>query len=174
MEKSVFEIPIKINSYEDLFNELDNRDIDKRVVKEEVDNFIDMAILTTSDDVKHMELNLIIHLPVKAKDEIKEVLVREGLMNHYEAVFEYQKKLKKFGVKRITYYAICSLILLVGWYYMVTYKDKSFISSLLNAGGTVLLWEIMSLVFIERKKSKDRAALNRKLSNMKVIFKYID
>lgn len=173
MEENTYNIGIKVESYEELFNKLDYRPLDIRELSEDVDNFIDKFILKSDKKIKNMMLKLIIYLPKSVKDYTKENNTQLGIINHYKSIFEYQKKIKILSIKRITYYAICSLILSAGWYYMVTYKNQNFISSLLNAGGTVLLWEIMSLVFIERKNAKDRAALNRKLSNMKIVFEYI-
>lgn len=174
MINKVYTIPIKVNNYEELFSELDYRNLDQRELNEDVDNFIDMSILRTNEKIKNMEFQLIIHLPEEIKDHNKEAMVEKGLKNHYNSVFEYQKKIKRLSIRRIIYYGISALILLVMWYYIVTYKSEGFLTSLLNAGGTVLLWEIMSLVLIERKNSQDRARMNRKLYNMKIVFKYIE
>lgn len=173
MESRVLDIPIKMDNYEDLFNEFDYRSLERREVKEEIDNFIDMSILKSKEDMKHTSLELIIHLPREVKDEKMEALTKGGIINHYKANFEYEKKIKALGSKRIIYYGVSALILLVSWYYIVTYSSESFLTSLLNAGGTVLLWEIMGLVLIERKNYKDRGRLNKKLSKMEIKFQYI-
>ncbi|MBP3916006.1 hypothetical protein, partial [Clostridium sp.] len=54
------------------------------------------------------------------------------------------------------------------------FKGESLLTSLLNSGGTVLLWEVMSLIFIENKNFKYKLRVNKKLSDMDIVFKYIE
>ena len=68
---------------------------------------------------------------------------------------------------------ISALILLTCWFYIKTYYGESLLTSLLDSGGTVLLWEVMSLIFIESKNFKIKVNINKKLSKMNIVFKYI-
>lgn len=172
-EDDIFNIPIKIDDYEHLFNELDYRELHERELRDDIDSFIDMSVLKGNKKLREIKFELIIYLPEAVKDDKKEEITKMGIINYYKSTLQYQKTLKKLGIKRIIYYAFSALILLISWYYVLKFKSESFISSLLNAGATVLLWEIMSLIFIERKNAKDRYIMDRKLSNMKIIFRYI-
>lgn len=172
-DSDILKIPIKINEYDELFNELDYRKLENRQINKDIDSFIDDTILRSNKKIKDIFIELIIYMPSNVKDEYKQIHSQEGILNYYKGYFEHKKVLNMLGIKRIIYYVICSLILLIAWYYVSKYKGESFITSLLNAGGTVLLWEIMSLIFIERRNSLDKAQINKKISNMKIIFKYI-
>ena len=77
------------------------------------------------------------------------------------------------GVIRIGYYMITAAILLSCWYIIKTSKGESLLTSLLNSGGTVLLWQIMNLIFIEGKNFSYKLRINKKLSNITIVFKYI-
>ena len=77
------------------------------------------------------------------------------------------------GIIRIGYYMIAAAILLTFWYIIKNFKGESLLTSLLNSGGTVLLWEVMSLIFIESKNFKIKVNINKKLSKMNIVFKYI-
>ena len=68
---------------------------------------------------------------------------------------------------------ITAEILLCCWYIIKSYKGESLLTSLLNSGGTVLLWQIMTLIFIEGKNFRYKLRINKKLSNMTIVFKYI-
>ena len=58
-------------------------------------------------------------------------------------------------------------------YFKLKLNDKILLTSLLNSGGTVLLWQIMTLIFIEGRNFRYKLRINRKLSNMNIVFKYI-
>ena len=69
---------------------------------------------------------------------------------------------------------IAAAILLSCWYFIKNAKGESLLTSLLNSGGTVLLWEVMTLIFIESKNFKYKVRVNKKLSNMDIVFRYIE
>ncbi|MGL5348237.1 MAG: hypothetical protein ACRDA3_12870 [Peptostreptococcaceae bacterium] len=173
MEDNVFEIPIKIEKYEDFFNEFDYRDIKNRELNEDIDDLIDKIILTSNRKIKNQKLELIIYIPKDKENHKVEKDVEEGIINYYKSYFNYKKKINIMGMKRIVYYIVYALILLSLWNFIYKYKGENFIGALLNAGGTVLLWEIMSMILIERKNLKDRIIIKRKMLNMNIIFKYI-
>ena len=78
------------------------------------------------------------------------------------------------GIRRIIYYIIAATILLTGWYIIKNSRGESLLTSLLDSGGTVLLWEVMSLIFIEGKNFKYKVRVNKKLANMNIVFRYIE
>ena len=72
-----------------------------------------------------------------------------SIINSYKEFLAREKKLSFMGVRRICYYMIAAAILLSCWYFIKNAKGESLLTSLLNSGGTVLLWEVMTLIFIE-------------------------
>ena len=93
-------------------------------------------------------------MPLQVKDENKEEVSRISIINSYKEFLDREKKLSVMGIIRIGYYMIAAAILLTFWYIIKNFKGESLLTSLLNSGGTVLLWEVMSLIFIENKNFK--------------------
>ena len=123
--------------------------------------------------VKDINVELEINMPLEVRDENKEEMSKVGIINSYKEFLEREKKLSIMGVIRIGYYMITAAILLSCWYIIKTSKGESLLTSLLNSGGTVLLWQIMTLIFIEGRNFRYKLRINRKLSNMNIVFKYI-
>lgn len=108
------------------------------------------------------------------RDEKKEEISKIGIINSYKSFFILEKKLSLMGIRRIVYYIFSSLILLSCWYFIEKHNGESLLTSLLNSGGTVLLWEVMSLILIEGKNFKYKVRVNKKLSNIDIIFRYLE
>ena len=123
--------------------------------------------------LNHINVELEINMPLEVRDENKEEMSKVGIINSYKEFLEREKKLSIMGVIRIGYYMITAAILLSCWYIIKTSKGESLLTSLLNSGGTVLLWQIMTLIFIEGKNFRYKLRINKKLSNMNIVFKYI-
>ena len=112
-------------------------------------------------------------MPSKVKDKNKEEVSKISIINSYKEFLAREKKLSIMGIIRIGYYMITAAILLTCWYIIKNSKGESLLTSLLNSGGTVLLWQIMTLIFIEGRNFRYKLRINRKLSNMNIVFKYI-
>ncbi|MGL5152746.1 MAG: hypothetical protein ACRC7N_19495 [Clostridium sp.] len=173
MKEEFLKIPVKVERYEELFNIYDNRTLDKREFNSDIDELINKSILSSQRKIKDTRINLEVYVVNDIHQSDIEELVKKGIYNHYEGYFNYIDKVNVIGIKRISYYLISAIILLGAWSYVNKNMGTNFIGALLNAGGTVLLWEIMSMVFIQRKNLKDKSMLKKKMLNMKVDFKYI-
>ena len=172
-EKVKCTIPIKVNSYEELFNSLDYRNLAERDINGEVPSWIEEYISRVPQKLSSIDVELLINMPEDAMDKDKEEKSKLGIINYYNSFFILQKKFSLMGIKRICYYIFSALILLTCWFYIKTYYGESLLTSLLDSGGTVLLWEVMSLIFIESKNFKIKVNINKKLSKMNIVFKYI-
>ena len=173
-EKVKCTIPIKVDSYEELFREFDYRDVEERSVNDDLDGWIKEYILRVPYKLKDIYVELEINMPLQVKDENKEEVSRISIINSYKEFLDREKKLSVMGIIRIGYYMIAAAILLTFWYNIKNFKGESLLTSLLNSGGTVLLWEVMSLIFIENKNFKYKLRVNKKLSDMDIVFKYIE
>ena len=171
--KNTYKIPIKINSYEDLFVEFDYRNVEDRSINSDLDQWIKEYILRIPHKLKDINIELEINMPIEIKDDNKEKISKVSLLNSYKEFLKREEKLSFMGVRRIIYYIIVASALLSLWYFIKTNKGESLFTSLLNSGGTVLLWEVMSLIFIQGKNFNYTFRMNRKLSNMDIVFKYI-
>ena len=167
-------IPIKVDSYEDLFREFDYRDPKERGINSDLDEWIKEYILRVPYKLKDIDVELVINMPAEARDEYKEEISKVSIINSYKEFLNSEKKLSIMGVRRICYYIIAAAILLSCWYFIKNSRGESLLTSLLDSGGTVLLWETMTLVFIESKNFKYKVRVNEKLVNMDVVFRYIE
>ena len=172
-EKVKCTIPIKVDYYEGLFREFDYRDVEYRCINEDLDGWLQEYIFRLPYKLKDINVELEINMPLEVRDENKEEMSKVGIINSYKEFLEREKKLSIMGVIRIGYYMITAAILLSCWYIIKTSKGESLLTSLLNSGGTVLLWQIMTLIFIECKNFRYKLRINKKLSNMTIVFKYI-
>lgn len=173
-EKVKCTIPIKVDSYEELFREFDYREVKERSINADLDGWIQEYILRVPYKLKDIYVELEINMPLQVKDENKEEVSRISIINSYKEFLDREKKLSVMGIIRIGYYMIAAAILLTFWYIIKNFKGESLLTSLLNSGGTVLLWEVMSLIFIENKNFKYKLRVNKKLSDMDIVFKYIE
>ena len=173
-EKVKCTIPIKVNSYEELFREFDYRDVKDRSINADLDGWIQEYILRIPYKLRKIYVELEVNMPAEVKDKNKEEVSKVSIITSYREFLAREKKLSFMGVIRICYYIIAAAILLSCWYVIKNSKGESLLTSLLNSGGTVLLWETMTLIFIESKNFKYKVRVNKKLSNMDIVFRYIE
>lgn len=173
-EKVKCTIPIKVDSYEELFREFDYREVKERSINADLDGWIQEYILRVPYKLKNIDVELEVNMPVEVRDENKEEISKESIINSYKEFLSREKKLSFMGVIRIGYYIIAAAILLSCWYFIKNSKGDSLFTSLLDSGGTVLLWEVMTLIFIESKNFKYKVRVNKKLSNMDIVFRYLE
>lgn len=166
-------IPIKVDSYEELFREFDYRDVKDRSINADLDVWLQEYILRLPHKLKNINVELEVNIPSEVKDENKEEISKISIKNSYKGFLAREKKLSVMGVIRIGYYLIVATILLSCWYVIKNSKGESLLTSLLNSGGTVLLWQVATLIFIEGKNFKYKVRINRKLSDMDIVFRYI-
>lgn len=173
-EKVKCTIPIKVDSYEELFREFDYREVKERSINVDLDGWLQEYILRVPYKLKDIYVELEVNMPVEVKDENKEEVSKVSIINSYKEFLAREKKLSIMGVIRIGYYMITATILLTCWYVIKNSKGESLLTSLLNSGGTVLLWQVATLIFIEGKNFKYKVRINKKLSDMDIVFKYIE
>lgn len=111
-EKVKCTIPIKVDSYEALFNEFDYRDVKDRNINSDLDGWIQEYILRVPYKLKNIDVELEVNMPVEVRDENKEEISKESIINSYKEFLSREKKLSFMGVIRIGYYIIAAAILL--------------------------------------------------------------
>ena len=71
-EKIKCTIPIKVDSYEELFREFDYRDVKERSINADLDGWIQEYILRVPYKLKKFDVELIVNMPAEVRDEKKE------------------------------------------------------------------------------------------------------
>ena len=100
-EKVKCTIPIKVNSYEELFNPLDYRNLAERDINGEVHSWIEEYISRVPQKLSSINVELLINMPEDAMDKDKEEKSKLGIINYYNSFFILQKKFSLMGIKSI-------------------------------------------------------------------------
>lgn len=166
-------IPIQLSNYEEAFNQFDYRRNYDRKLNEDLDDFLKSTFITLPLS-KNLEIEIKIFLPQDIKNESCEEIVRRGILSNYVSYEIYEKNIKIMGIRRISYYILISAILFFLWYIFESHNNSFFISEALNTGATVLLWQAMTLIFIENKNFKLNSRINKKLSTAIITFSYLN
>ena len=123
-EKVKCTIPIKVDSYEELFREFDYREVKERSINADLDGWVQEYILRVPYKLKDIYVELEINMPLQVKDENKEEVSRISIINSYKEFLDREKKLSVMGIIRIGYYMIAAAILLTFWYNIKNFKYK--------------------------------------------------
>ncbi|HAX73987.1 MAG TPA: hypothetical protein DCY20_10730 [Firmicutes bacterium] len=164
-------IPLQIETYEQAFFDFDKRPLSMRKLNEDLDSLI-KEILFKSNDTSKMQIEILFHLPKAIKDTQVEEETRQGILNHYKAFDVQANKIRKMGLRRLVYYISMSLFLFILYYLVEKYSGVTFLSTMLCSAATVILWQVSTLVFIERKNLNIDIQMNKLLSNSEVRFIY--
>lgn len=167
----IHRIPLKFDSYEDIFYEFDYRTLDMKDVSDDVDSFITSQV---SDliTLKNFSIVLEIYLPKSVFNEEKENLTSQGIDNYYDSKITFDNNLSKMGLRRLLYYFIVSTLFFILWYFAQDFFGDTFLTIAFDTAGTVILWQAMTLIFIERKNHNVNKGINKLFSEMKIVFKY--
>ena len=84
-EKVKCTIPIKVNSYEELFNPLDYRNLAERDINGEVHSWIEEYISRVPQKLSSIDVELLINMPEDAMDKDKEEKSKLGIINYYNS-----------------------------------------------------------------------------------------
>ena len=83
-EKIKCTIPIKVNSYEELFREFDYRDVKDRSINVDLDGWLQEYILRVPYKMKDIYVELEVNMPLEVKDENKEEVSKVSIINSYK------------------------------------------------------------------------------------------
>ena len=162
-------IPIQVESYEELFNEFDGNILEKRLLRDDINDFIYEYFKTMAEvDALYLEISL----PQRIYDEEKEAAVFKAIPYYYDSKLKFEGKIVNTGIRRIIYYMLMSVILFIAWFYLRKIGGETLLTTALNAGANVLLWQVMTLIFIEGKNFQLNYKLLKRLYHLEIVFTY--
>lgn len=168
-------IPIKVDSYKDLFYEFDFSLIENRDLRDDIDSFISNKVLDLKQN-KNTNVILEIYIPYNSKNVEEEILAIQAIENFYDSKSDMDKFIINTGKKRLLYYLFLSAMFFMAWYFIQNFLitlGSNLIASIFDTCATVVLWQAITLVFIERKNYNIKRDVNKIFSDMKIQFKYI-
>lgn len=164
-------IEVKLNSYQDLFNNLDPSPLRKRDLD---DDFITYLEESSIDIPMKNNIELHIFIPEEIQEPEKEERIKTGLKAYYNyKILTISREIKKFYKDTIAFIAfgICCLFLS---FYLNAQIEYSVIFEIVvegfNIGGWVFFWEALSILFFEVRKLKTEIKRFQRIINTKIQF----
>lgn len=162
--KEMQEISLRIEHHDDIFSDFDIRPYSRRALS--VD-FIE-EIKRASHDKNGGEIELILHLPEKERNEYHESVIRERLMAHFKKHHQMLAKEKahvlKVGLSMSILGVICMIIASFAVFEDTTNNfGLSFLVVFLEPAAWFLLWEGMDQIIFNSKNINPNLNFYRKM-----------
>lgn len=170
-----YQIEVKINSYRDIFNDLDPSPLKKRDLDEQFIAYLDES---SADIPLKYPIEICIHCPDRIKKEDMEGRIRLGVKRFYQYNFQKLKEEIKRLLVDALIYLIISIVSLSIFFYLSKKISSNYFGDIIiegfSIGGWVFLWEALALVaFKSRVQRKEKKRLLRILMS-KIEFVYPD
>ena len=147
-----FFIDIAIDTYNDIFNELDPAPFRKRDIDPDLNDFIENC---SSDIPFKYDISLRFQIPKEARDTEKEERIKTGLKTYFSFnMHSAEKELKKIYEKGLFYIFISFSFLFFAFFLETIIPENVLFNTLLEGlfiGGWVFLWEALYSFAFERK-----------------------
>jgi hypothetical protein len=162
------EIPLILNSYDDIFSDLDPRDYLKRALS---GDFLLECKKASSD--KKNKISIKLFIPKDKRDLEKEKKIKKRLKDHFDKHFnEKKKELKKLNRVGLSWFFLgCFLIILTS---IQDFSKGSFIIKVLinisHPAGWFFLWEGMGKILLTSKERKSDFIFYKKMIESNVEF----
>lgn len=168
---SQLEIPLWLDSYNDIFSDFDSRHISQRALS--VD-FLEEAKRASRDkSMDHLSLTLL--MPAAKRNPKDEALIRRRLREHFEKHYK-ESCIESVGMIKkgimmlligIMFMGIATYIL---WEYQHSTLLTNFLVVLFEPAGWFSFWEGLNLILFKANRNKDTKEFNRKMSKCAIIF----
>jgi len=162
------EIPLLLNSYDDIFSDLDPRDYLKRALS---GDFLLECRKASSD--KKKKISMKIFIPKDKRDFEKEKKIKKRLKDHFDKHFhEKKKELKKLNRVGLFWFILgCFLIVLTSFQNI---NLSSFLMKVLinvsHPAGWFFLWEGMGKILLTSKEKKSDFVFYQKMMESNIEF----
>jgi hypothetical protein len=164
------EIPLILESYEDIFSDFDPRDYEKKALSED---FLNECKKASFD--KENKIILKLFTPRNKRDSHIENDIKKRLKEHFNKHFiekkEELKKLKKEGI----FWFILGCLLIIITSFPIQENISFLIRVLLNIAhpaGWFFLWEGLGKILLTSKEKKPTFNFYKKMSKCSVEFSY--
>ena len=160
-----FLIKISINSYHDIFNNLDPAPF----VKRDLDSDLMTYMEESSVDIQF-------NAPTDIRDSEKEQRVITGIKTYFQFMIRsYKREINQVYQRSITYILSAFALLLFG-FYLNNWSSKNILYETLveglNIGGWVFLWEAIVLFVFKNRDTRIQCKRYERLENSPIHFVY--
>jgi hypothetical protein len=149
----LFEVSLRLDSYDDIFSDFDIRSYSKRSLS--IDFLDEIKRSINEKDGKGIEL--LLYAPEKERDSSKEVIIKGRLAAHFKKHYHLLKEEKRRVIKLGIGMVIAGIISMFAATF-VLFKDPSrslllsFLVIFLEPAAWFLWWEGMDLIIFQSKK----------------------
>ena len=162
------EIPLVLESYQDIFSSFDPRDYSDRAISKD---FLLECKNASIDKKKKIKLNLF--LPKNKREISKEEKIKKRLKEHFGKHFlEKKQELINLIFIGLGWFIVgCALTVLTAFF--MEKETSFFVKVLINIahpGGWFFLWEGLAMILIHSKEKKEDYDFNRKMNEAKISF----
>ncbi len=161
------EIPLILNSYEDIFSDFDPRTFSQKALS---GDFL-LECKKASIDKKKIELKLFI--PRKKRNLKEEIKIKRRLKEHFKKhTKEKKKEIRKLKLNGIFWVVLGSVMMIVSAFFFTT--PSSFflhlLATLVQPAGWFFLWEGLAKILITPKEKIPDYLFYKKMANSEISF----
>ena len=172
-QTGAFIISIALDSYVDVFNELDSAPWRRRDLDHDMRIFLEEC--SSDIPLKH-EVIIQFNVELEKQDSIKEERLKVGLRNYFTfARTSMQKRIRR-TYERSAFYALTAFFLIFASYALATISTNPLLSAvfdIISIGGWVFLWEAISGLAFQGREARDRYKMYSRFSLAEVRFTYL-
>lgn len=168
-----FQIEVKINSYQDIFNDLDPSPLKRRDLDEHFILYLDES---SAEIPLKYPIEICIHCPDRINKKELEGRIRLGVKGFYQFNYQKLKEESRQLLMDALVYLVVSLISLSISFYLGHRLSSAYFGDIIiegfSIGGWVFLWEALVLVaFKSRVQQKEKKRLLRIIrSNIQFVY----
>ena len=165
------DIPLRLDSYNDLFSDFDPRPYSQKALSKD---FLIECQKASLDKKKNIKLKLFID---KKKRNIKEEkFIVKRIQEHFNKHFlEKKKELFKIRMLGLFWFLLGSFLIVFTTF--LNLQNQSFFVQVLAAvahpGGWFFMWEGMGKILIHSEEKRKEQLFNKKMNNMKISFESV-
>jgi len=166
------EIPLQLDSYQDIFSDFDARPYAKRALSE--DFLSELKKASWDKEAGEMELKLLV--PSAKRNLHDEAIIKGRLREHFGKHYTRIKKQikQKVIIQGLIFTALGLALMAIATFMEFTYSQKTFYSSLsiivMQPAGWFLFWEGLNLAIFESKKANPDLEFHDKMYRCRIKF----
>ncbi len=168
-----FIIHLAVNTYKDIFNELDPAPIKRKDLNLLLRSFLEDC---SSDIPLKYGIQLSIDINHDLRDEDKEHKIREGLRNFFLFLVFNQRRARIKTLRRVFYFTLISFVSLSLGFYLRSFDQHDWFYTTATEGfyigGWVFFWEAIAMLTFRNHDKRIKLKEYERLMNAGISFRY--
>ncbi len=166
--QSAEDIPLVLDSYEDIFSDFDPRPYSEKALS---GDFLLECKKASTD--KSGKINLKFFVPKQKRSPLDEIKIKKRLMEHFRKhLIKKKREMFKIGLHGFNWLILGSFMMLLSAIFL-DYKGPfwfNLIISLVHPAGWFFMWEGLGKIFITSKEKEPDYLFYKKMSNARISF----